>query len=52
MMGRQITKIGRQVEKQIGDRKKRGWEGGEKQEGMEKERKYTNLITDLYLAYA
>ena len=33
-------------------KKKEDGREGEKKEGMEKERKYTNLITDLYLAYA
>ena len=34
------------------EKKKEDGREGEKKEGMEKERKYTNLITDLYLAYA
>ena len=52
MIGRQIRRyVGRQRNRQVTEKKNRGWEGGgEKRRNGE--RKYINLITDLYLAYA
>lgn len=41
MIGRQITKIGRQIEKQVTEKKKRGWEGGgEKRRNGERKKIY------------